>query len=189
MRKQLISALAVALGLLGVAPLALAGGDACCEASGCCTKKVCTPTTDTWTRIRPGWGMACEDFCRVPCCFGLGGLFGGKGCCSSGCEKDCCGKVKPRRVLIIKLRKEDHIVPRCTVTEVPACATSCSTSCSVSCCQGQPGTVSAPVNAPVYAPAAPAPGPAMTMPQAGTYQPQYMVVPPAVPPAAMPRGK
>src|SRR5262245_19965967 len=109
MRKQLLWAVAVALGLLGAAPLGMASGEAgeTCATAGpdCCGNKVCWPTTKTWTRSRTKYDAVCEDFFKPPCCCCFAWLFGGKDCCG---EKNCCGKVCTRKVLIIKVRKEEH---------------------------------------------------------------------------------
>ena len=138
MRKQMLSAAAVVFALLGLAtPRALAS-DAACPIAGpdCCEKKVCAPTTKTWTRPITRFNMVCEDFCRPPCCY-FGHLFGGK-CCSD--EKNCCGKVRTRKVLIIKVRKEEHVLPDCVpavqpceapcpAPAAPACAPACPAPC------------------------------------------------------------
>jgi hypothetical protein len=164
MRKQMLWAVAMVFALLGLAaPLALASSDEACPTADpdCCGKKVCCPTTKTWTRPRTEFGMVSEDFCLPPCCW-FGGLFGGK-CCSG--EQNCCGKVRTRRVLIIKVRKEEHRLPDCVPACAPApcgvapCPVSCGQAPAADSPQGHPATLhlgdrgmAAPVAIPATAP-------------------------------------
>jgi hypothetical protein len=115
MRSLMPSAVAAAFALLGLVLPGLAADETCPAGEpDCCGKKVCCPTTKTWTRTRTEFGMVHEEFCPTPCCW-FGKLFGGKGCCG---EPSCCGKVRTRKVLVIKVRKEEHCLPDC----VPVCA-------------------------------------------------------------------
>jgi hypothetical protein len=180
MRNQLFWASAV-LGLLGLAPLARAGDGACCEA-GACGKKVCVPGTGEAERRVHHWDIVCEDFCKPPCCYFFGHLFG-------GC-KDCCGKPCPRRILVVKWPREKRCIGTCT----PAIEAPCQSACAPSCCvSGQPvGTLPAPV---VGHPVASLPGPAVGQPVVSMPVPA-VGLPAApqmghviVPPAQMPVGR
>jgi hypothetical protein len=175
MRNRLISAVAVALGLLGLVGLAHAGGEVCEGAAPCAPKKVCAPSTDKVTIPRTSWGMVCEDFCVPPCCW-FHGLFHGKGCC--GDKEVCCGKLKKRRILVIKVRKEERTIPVCVPTEVPeACAAACPATCEVS--------IGAPQVCPGGGPVPPPPpGPGATLPHGPP--PGSLPVTPAVPPTPLP---
>ncbi len=134
MRKQLLWAAAVMFAAHGLAQLAPASEGACPTAEpDCCGKKVCCPTTKTWARPRTVFGMVKEDFCAPPCCW-FGGLFKGKSC---GCESSCCGKVRARKALVIKVRKEEHCLPDCKPGYAPT-VTGCD---AASCPQGAPATV------------------------------------------------
>jgi len=152
MRKQMRSSFAVVAALLGLAPLALASDGACSPSAepDCCGKKVCCPTTKTWTRPRTEFNMVCEDFCKTPCCW-FGSLFGGKGCCG---EQNCCGKVRTRRALVIKVRKEEHCLPDCVPAHVPVSAPCVVAPCPAPCEQAP--AVSPPQGSPARPAAIPA---------------------------------
>jgi hypothetical protein len=143
MQKQLLWAAAVMFAAHG---LARASDGACPTAEpDCCGKKVCCPTTKTWARPRTEFNVVKEDFCVPPCCW-FGGLFKGKSC---GCEPGCCGKVRTRKVLVIKVRKEEHCLPDCkpgyapivTHCDAASCPPPCEQAPRVSLPQGAPVTV------------------------------------------------
>jgi hypothetical protein len=154
MRIQLISAVAVALGLLGLVPLARAQGE-CGAGPGCCGKKVCTQVNEEKTVPRTEWSGVCEDFCKPPCCW-FGCLFGGK---------DCCGKVCTRRILVIRVPKEKKCVPTCVPTY--PCTQTCGTGCCTSEVVHVDSAPSGPAPSANRAGPGPGPGPGSNGPNAG----------------------
>lgn len=128
MRSLLPSA--AVLALLAASTPRLAADEACPPAGpDCCEKKICCPTTKTWTRPRTEFGLVKEEFCPVPCCW-FGRLFGSKGCCG---EANGCGKVRTRKVLVIKVRNEEHCLPACVPVHAPVSAP-----CDVAPCEPAP---------------------------------------------------
>ncbi len=103
--------------VLALALAALAGvsqADDCpapCEPG--CLKKVCRPTTDVKKIDHRVYDCASEDFC-MPGGSLFGRLFGGHGCdaCpAGGCERH----VRTKKVLVVKIRKEEQCVNKCVV--------------------------------------------------------------------------
>jgi hypothetical protein len=87
--------LAVA-GLSGTTPAQDPGGPEC-------GAKVCRPVCETKTVTTKCYSAKCEEFCLPPCS-PLGWLFGG---CSE------CGRVRTKRLLVVKLQKSEEQVTKC----------------------------------------------------------------------------
>ncbi len=135
MRIPLIQAVAVAVGLVGLASLAHARGEGCGD--GSCGKPVCVPSTTTVTVPRVSWGQVCEEFCTPPCCW-FGCLFG---------KDSCCGKVMKRKELLIKVRQERRVRPTC-VPAPPPCPADCPPACPPTCPTTPPGPAAPPPTPP-----------------------------------------
>src|SRR5262249_2964033 len=114
------------LGLVGLAQTALADDGKCCAPD--CMKKVCVATTEIKKVDKRCFSSTCEDFC-VPHCSMHG--HGHK----HGCDKDCgpqcptCPKcehkVRTKKYLVVKVKKEDQCVTKCLVSHEPKCQRQC----------------------------------------------------------------
>jgi hypothetical protein len=108
---------------------AVAAGGPCCS-TGCCNKgcstgccnKACRLIMESKKVDKREYSEGCEDFC-LPRCSSC--LFGCKSDCADGCGT-CgeCGKVRTRKYLVLKIRKEEQCVPTCIVEQrcTPVCA-------------------------------------------------------------------
>src|SRR6266511_3747786 len=83
--------------------------------------KSCVPSTEKKIVEHREYSSACEQYCTPRCSLGgmLRGGCGKKPCdpcnaCPAACE-EChkCGKVRTRKVLIVKIRKEEECVNTC----------------------------------------------------------------------------
>lgn len=98
-----------------------------CKPVECETPKHCVPTIEKKTKEKREYKGICEHFCLPDC----GGMFArrcrDKGCCEPACgqkvdcakEEPCheCGKVYKRKVLVVKIKKEEECVNACKVVE------------------------------------------------------------------------
>lgn len=97
-----------------------------CPKQKCDTcKKECVPTVTKKTIEHRKYSSSCESFC-IPKCR-LGGCGSKKSCdpcnaCPTACDEPChkCGKVRTRKVLIVKIRKEEQCVKSCEAVDCPA---------------------------------------------------------------------
>jgi hypothetical protein len=74
-----------------------------------CEQKVCRSTTEVKKTDKRVFGYACEDFCLPKCTWAT--LMHG-GCCDCTCCED---KVRCRKFLVVKIRKEEKCVTKCVV--------------------------------------------------------------------------
>jgi hypothetical protein len=118
-----------------------------------CGPKVCRPVCETKTVTTKCYSDKCEEFCLSPCS-PLSCLFGG---CAD------CGRVRTKKLLVVKLQKSEVQVTKCVPTAECAGAT---------CAPAGAAVVTGP--APVTAPAT-----AMWPPQVA--QPYYPVPQPPAP--------
>jgi hypothetical protein len=127
-----------------------------------CGTKVCRPVCETKTVTTKCYSSKCEEFCLPPCS-PLSCLFG-------GCAE--CGRVRTKRLLVVKLQKSEVQVTKCVPTAECAGATCAPVGAAVvtgPAPVAAPATVNAmwPPQAPqAYYPVPPQPGQVT----AGTYQ-------------------
>jgi hypothetical protein len=82
----------------------------------CCDQKVCRATTEEKKTDKRVFGSACEEFCLAKCSWSS--LFH-RGCCDGTCCED---KVRCRKYLVVKIRKEETCASKCVVESLaPSC--------------------------------------------------------------------
>lgn len=115
------------------------GQEACPSPGGCCTPKVCVPTVGTKAVDKRVYGSLCEEFC-IPKCNLLSLLRGHGSCCSC----PVCEAPRMRKVLLIKIRKEERCEKKCVLQEAPCGGPACP--CGPQVVPGVPGvpTLAAP---------------------------------------------
>jgi hypothetical protein len=85
----------------------------------CCDQKVCRSTCEVKKTDKHCYSSVCEDFCLPKC-----SVFSfHRGCDECAC---CENKVRTRKYLVVKVRKEETCVNKCVVEHVAPCsATPC----------------------------------------------------------------
>ena len=131
MRKLFTSALAL-VALSAMTQMVVADGipvAGCCQEN--CLQKVCRPVVVTKTVVKPVYCCVCEDFC-VPSCWSCN-LF--RRSCDDCGPTHSCSNVMTRKILVVKLCKQEKCVNRCEVDYVPACTHSapCTAPCTAPC--------------------------------------------------------
>jgi hypothetical protein len=90
---------------------------------GVCMKPCCRAIEEPKKVIKPCYSSVCEDFCEVAC---PGCLFGH--CSTCGPNTRCL--LKTRKILVVKLKPEEHCHTKCVLDYVPACSAPCQAPCA-----------------------------------------------------------
>src|SRR5262249_7367983 len=121
-RTRMIAVFAVAMLVVAALGAPVRAGDHC--GSDCC-EKVCRPVPDKKTITKRCYSDRCEDFCLSPCA--------PFPCLLGGCP--CCGKVKTKKVLTLRVKKCEKPTTKCIrVVECPVME--CAPPCPPPCAQG-----------------------------------------------------
>src|SRR5262245_32152955 len=80
-----------------------------------CTPKVCVPKTEVKKVDRRVYDCAHEDFC-IRCCSLFGRMFNWHSC--GDCPL-CEDHVRTRKVLVVKIRKDERCETKCVVEQAP----------------------------------------------------------------------
>lgn len=164
--KYLMSFMLTALGLFATtaradekAPvvteqlIVLTGHNDCCAPAPCCKPckercttcgKVCEATVEKKTRDHRDYSSKCETFCVPRCEFSLSS-FGRKCHSCDGCDNcntcdHChnCEKPRTRKVLWVKIRKEEYCVNTCKAVDAPCCPKPCCGGCGTVIVESKP---------------------------------------------------
>ncbi len=121
---------------------------------GCSTPKICRPAVGTKKIDKRVYGSLNEPLC-VPRCSVLALIRGHGSCCSC----PVCEAPRVRKVLLIKIRKEEHHEKKCILQEMPCGTSACP--CGPQAVPTIPGTpaLSSPPKSPMPGEPIPAPRP------------------------------